>query len=440
MGKFQFSKSNTEGKSLNEKAQILDNKSDFDIRFIEYEKIIPNPYNEKIYEMSGIEELAQSIKEFGLMQNLEVNEIEENGEKVYRLIGGHRRFKAIQLLRENDEVIFNTIPCKVERDLEELEEKIRLLKSNSDTRELTSKEKRLQNQELVELLKEYAARSGKKINIKKEVAKETNQDIKTVERYNNINERLIPQLQQYFDENKISFTEAYNFAVLDEQMQLAILDILQSKDKISKDELNVIRTQNKKLVEEAEEKNKELEQAKKEIEERESQISILESEKSELEQEVENNKVEKEVVEEEKAKLEKKIREEISLLTEEELNKTKEALEEANKKALELEAKEKNLTEQLKNKELEHKKMLEEVETSEDDIEKDKINIEITKESIEKEVAKARVEDIKSTITKQIIELGNLIKKNNLTDDSEILVNEIEKALQVLKNKVTKII
>lgn len=447
MAKFKLDRTkvaenSTGGKSLSEKAEILDNKESFDIRFIETSKIVPNPYNEKVYELSGIESLAENIKEFGLNQNLEVNEIEEDGEKVYRLIGGHRRFKAIQLLIEQGEV-FEKLPCKVERNLTELEEKIRLIKSNIDTRELTPQEKRIQNEEITKLVKEYAETTGKKINVKKEVAKQTGQDIKTVERYNNINERLIPQLQEYFDSNKITFGEAYNFAVLDEQMQLAILDILQNKDKITKEELIAIRTENKKLVEQAEAKDKELEMTKKELAEKEEEVKNLESEKSSLEQEVENNKVEQEVIEEEKQKLEKKIREEVSLLTEEELSKTKEALQEAEEKAKELEAKEKKLAKELEVKEKEHQKALEEYKENlskqevSEEVEKEVAPI-ITKEKIEIEVAKVKVQDLKTTISKQMVELGDIIKKNNLTDGAETLIAEMEKALQVMKNKIAK--
>ena len=88
--KFTIGRDKSNEKSLAEKADILDNKSDFDLRFIEIDKIFPNPNN--FYELNGIKELSENIKEFGLNQNLEVVEIHDNGEKKYRLIGGHRRY------------------------------------------------------------------------------------------------------------------------------------------------------------------------------------------------------------------------------------------------------------------------------------------------------------------------------------------------------------
>lgn len=59
MAKFKLDRNkateNVGGKTLSEKAEIYENKENFDIRFIEISKIVPNPYNEKIYELSGIE-------------------------------------------------------------------------------------------------------------------------------------------------------------------------------------------------------------------------------------------------------------------------------------------------------------------------------------------------------------------------------------------------
>ena len=49
---------------------------------------------------------------------------------------------------------------------------------------------------------------------------------------------------------------------------------------------------------------------------------------------------------------------------------------------------------------------------------------------------KWKVEDIKVNVTKELIELGNIIKKNSLTDGVETIVAEMEKALEVLKNKI----
>ncbi|MFQ9249255.1 MAG: ParB N-terminal domain-containing protein [Clostridium paraputrificum] len=426
MAKFNFNKSvNPEGeKSLSEKADVIENKKKFDIRYISHEDIVPNPEN--FYELTDIDGLAESINELGLIQNLEVKELEEEGSKKYKLLTGHRRFEAIKKLIDEG-AWEGKIPCKVVKGIDEVEEMIRLIKSNSDTRELTAKEKRLQVEKLTEL-NQLRKDKGEKLNVKKEVAETMGTDRKTVERYNNINNKLIAPLQEYFDNNEITFTEAYNFATLDEQMQLAILDLLQENNKVSKEELNTIRLQNKKLVEEKEEISKELEEKKEEV-------SNLESEKIQLENELEANKVEQEVIEEERAKLEKKIKEDISKLTEEEINRIKQELEDYKSKAKTLEEKSNELAKKLETKEAEHKEALENIEAEKSEVQSSPIN----KEELEREVAKSKIKDKLNLSTKEIINAIDLAKKNNLLDEAQYVVNELEKILAVCKNKAEKI-
>lgn len=69
---------------------------------IEVEKIIPNPYQpRKIFNEREIQELADSIKEFGMLQPISVSKIVKEtsmGTRVeYQLIAGERRLKAAKL-------------------------------------------------------------------------------------------------------------------------------------------------------------------------------------------------------------------------------------------------------------------------------------------------------------------------------------------------------
>jgi ParB family transcriptional regulator, chromosome partitioning protein len=447
MAKFNINKKETSKgneKSLADKVSLLENKKEFDLRHIPVSKIVPNPEN--FYELPGIEELAENIKEYGLMQNLEVLEIEQDGEKMYRLITGHRRLEAIKLLISQGEQI-ETIPCKVERNLTDIEERLRIIKSNSDTRELTQEEKRKQVEKLNELYALKAELTGSKVNkkeLKEVVASDVGISAKQVERYNTINENLIPQLKDYFDNEKLSFVEAVKFARLDEQMQLAILDLLQGKDKITDEELEIIKQQNKKLVEDNKIKEKEIFEKEKELKLKQGIIENLQTEKEELESEKERNQIEQEVIEEEKKKLEAKIREEMAQLTEEELNKYKEALKESEEKAKKLIEREKELSKELedKDRELNEKKVeLEENKTKEIEIEKEEEEKEptLTKELLEKAVNKEKFKELKSSVIQDIVKLADLAKKYETLDVAEETLKEIEKALTVYKNKTKKI-
>mgnify|MGYP004511536505 FL=1 len=424
--KFNLGRDKSNEKSLAEKADILDNKSDFDLRFIEIDKIVPNPNN--FYELSGIKELSENIKEFGLNQNLEVVEIDDNGEKKYRLIGGHRRYEAIKLLISDGNTKYKKVPCKVNRSLNEIEEQLRLIKSNSDTRELTPQEKREQMKQLIELYKKKQEITGEKINIKKEVAAASGTYPKTVERYDNINNRLIDELKEYFDSSKITFTDAYNFATLTEEAQLAILDLLKSKDKVTKEELKTIKEANKQLSDE----NK---KTKKALEEKENLIHNLELEKKQLSKEQADFEAEKEKIAEEKAALEEKIRTEITKLSQEQLLKIQKDLVAANEKTEKLSKKEKQLSHKLSKKDLEiekYKKKLEEEKALQSKAE----TATPSNEQFKKAIAKSKIDELKVKVIYELDELTSLAKENQLVDETEDLIADLEKALESIKSLV----
>lgn len=84
-------------------ASWKDHSLDGSIFHIELEKIRPNPYQpRRDFEPRALEELAQSIREFGILQPLIVSKVvheTEHGTDVeYQLIAGERRFMAAKLL------------------------------------------------------------------------------------------------------------------------------------------------------------------------------------------------------------------------------------------------------------------------------------------------------------------------------------------------------
>ena len=84
------------------------------------------------YEVEDVTELKESIELIGLKQPLVVLEVDDTH---YRLIAGHRRYKALtELGRES-------APCVVQRNLTETQEQLALILTNSTARELTYLEK-----------------------------------------------------------------------------------------------------------------------------------------------------------------------------------------------------------------------------------------------------------------------------------------------------------
>lgn len=80
-------------------------KTKEEVRIVEVpiSKIRPNPYQpRKVFDQVMLEELANSIKEFGVIQPINVRAITENS---YELIAGERRLRAAKLAK------LNTIPA-----------------------------------------------------------------------------------------------------------------------------------------------------------------------------------------------------------------------------------------------------------------------------------------------------------------------------------------
>ncbi len=69
------------------------------IFYIELEKIKPNPYQpRKNFDQSGLEALADSIKEHGILQPLLVSRIEKESGNEYQLVAGERRLLAAKMV------------------------------------------------------------------------------------------------------------------------------------------------------------------------------------------------------------------------------------------------------------------------------------------------------------------------------------------------------
>jgi ParB family chromosome partitioning protein len=111
---------------------------------IHYESLIPNKNNH--YSIENIEELADSIENFGLLQDLLVKQDNDK----YIIISGHRRYEAIKLLvGQRGLEKFEYIDCCLNEDNEdEIVTEIKLHISNVLTRELSEYEKMIAVQEL----------------------------------------------------------------------------------------------------------------------------------------------------------------------------------------------------------------------------------------------------------------------------------------------------
>lgn len=111
---------------------------EFENKKISLANIRLNPDNEifrNLDEDDDIMALAEDIKRNGLLHNLVAYPAEENGAKVYVLISGERRYRALKHLAATDDAKWNLVDCKViTTELSPNEKKVLLYSANLQVR------------------------------------------------------------------------------------------------------------------------------------------------------------------------------------------------------------------------------------------------------------------------------------------------------------------
>lgn len=248
---------------------------------IPYEDIIPNPKNRKADK--NIEELAESILTFGLIH---YPRVKDNGDGKYVLTSGERRWRAIGLIRKTHPEMYPTVPCTYgDAVSDELDEEARLIIANRDTVDPTPEEDRKNIQRLYEIYEEKKSRGDKlPAGLVTTIANDLKVTPRQVQKFVAINQKLIPELQDVFDEQGITINDASKIAQLDEMYQKDILELFQKKKSISGGEIAYFKEEDRKLREENSEQKSELDRLR-------AEVNRLKSEKNDVisESEVSNS-------------------------------------------------------------------------------------------------------------------------------------------------------
>lgn len=235
----------TSSHTAGDQLKQLDIQKNYNFKIVSYEDIEPNPLND--YPMLEIEELAESIKKYGLLQNIGLIPNPDGSKYKYRLYNGERRYRAIGLLlQEGDTTFSKGIPSKIESpNIDLIDEEIKLILANNQ-REITPEFKRKKAARLFELyqLKSTDPAIGK-IDVTKKIAENLNLGERQVQRYNAINNKLIPALQAEFDKSNITIEKAAQFASFDESTQNLILELLKNNDTITKEKIEFLKQKQK---------------------------------------------------------------------------------------------------------------------------------------------------------------------------------------------------
>lgn len=171
---------------------------------------IIDPNSGNFYAVDDVTDLKESIELIGLKQPLVVL---AQGAR-YRLIAGHRRYKALNELGRKH------APCVVQRDLTETQEQLALILTNATARELSYYEKTEQAKQLKELFikrrEEGAELPGR---IRDMVADAMRESATNIARMEAIDKHLCAEWKQALKAGNLNSSTAYALSKLPKAAQ-----------------------------------------------------------------------------------------------------------------------------------------------------------------------------------------------------------------------------
>lgn len=216
----------------------------FKVIDLDIDKLVPS--NKNFYVIREVEELAESIKESGLMHNLVVRKREDGN---FEILSGERRYSALKMLE------YKKVPCQV-KELTDLDAELLLIQANAKQRELTHTEKMEGINRLKEIYEEKRkngeALKGKTRDL---IGKDIGLSGVQVGRYMKVSKGLIDDFKPLVDEGDITLTDALVLSGLSKDEQAEIYTQVKDLDpKEDKQEINILIQGIKQPVEKAEDK------------------------------------------------------------------------------------------------------------------------------------------------------------------------------------------
>ena len=196
--------------------------------YVSPDLVVPNPKNK--YEVTNIDELADNIAVYGLLQPLLVKG--PFPDKTYMLLGGERRWTAIKkVMVENPKAAkkLEKIPVEVygPSDLDEIDEEIIIRETNSQARNM-EKYRKQDVWELYDLYKKKQERGDTMPeNIIKRISEKMGIGQRQVQKIVSIDEYMIPEMKEKVEDGSISINKASKIAHLSKEKQEELYKILE---------------------------------------------------------------------------------------------------------------------------------------------------------------------------------------------------------------------
>lgn len=196
------------------------------IKEVELSKLLPFPDHPfRVLEDESMREMAESIREYGVLMPLVVRPVEEGQ---YEIISGHRRKYACEMIG------METVPVIV-RELDRDASIIMMVDSNLQRENILPSERAAAYKMKLEAIKRQGQRNdltscqvGTKLRSDEKIAEETEESARTVQRYIRLTE-LSPELQQMVDEKKIAMTPAVEISYLKPEEQKLLVETIESE-------------------------------------------------------------------------------------------------------------------------------------------------------------------------------------------------------------------
>lgn len=224
---------------LNESSQNM-KQDDFTVHSIKITDIVPNPASKYSIREDEVNEMMQSIRDYGLAQNLEVKPI-ENGK--YMVIAGHKRRVAILRLYEAGEHS-GIVPCtfrypeKIKYKIpDELKEKFAIIQTNKVRRTNTDADTLQEIQDLEEIyaalraigVETYEGQRIKGITTRQLIAERVGKSPAQVGKIQKVQKRGTDEVKQAIKDQKLNINVAEQLVSHPEDIQNTIIDIAEKE-------------------------------------------------------------------------------------------------------------------------------------------------------------------------------------------------------------------
>ena len=188
-------------------------------RSIHYKSLVEHESSH--YLRTGIEALADSIGDLGLLQDLLVKKGYDNK---YVIVAGHRRYLAIKMLVEDrgrkDLERINC--CVLEEEEDSVITELKLHATNMTTRELSENEKMLAIASMKSLIVKARARGYKiKGKVRDLIGQSVNLRSTQVQKYLTISEQASPEVKEALARGEMTVENAYKTTRPEEQQDMA---------------------------------------------------------------------------------------------------------------------------------------------------------------------------------------------------------------------------